>query len=122
MLWASMPEAAIHENNQPFPAECEIGFSQNGQVSPPACNSVLPQQPGECNFRGLVATSANAGHNLGTLCLGENVRHPRIIPTALRGSRSANSTHRCEHGDLLFSLRELASRRTGLSRNFPPSF
>lgn len=77
MFRASVPEAAIHENNKSGTEEGKVRTSQNGKVPPPSSDFVLAKENQERNFRGLVAASAYEGHDLGTLGLCENVRHWR---------------------------------------------
>ncbi len=78
MFGTSMPETAINKNDDVLPAKREIRFSKVLLTPPPAGDAMSTEKFCKCEFRGLVAMSAYAGHDLGTLCLGENVRHLHI--------------------------------------------
>ena len=60
MLGTSVPEATVHKYNKLVFAKSKVGLPKDGKMSPPAGDFILTQQPGEGNFRGLIATSANA--------------------------------------------------------------
>ena len=75
MSWASMPETAINENNYAFPVKSKVRFSKMLLAATPASDAMRPDKFCKGKFGSLVAMAANAGHDLGTLCLGKNVRH-----------------------------------------------
>jgi hypothetical protein len=43
VLWASMPEATVHENHDVFAAKGEIGVAGKGLMTPPAGDPMRPE-------------------------------------------------------------------------------
>jgi hypothetical protein len=77
VLATSVPKTTIYKNNQLVPAKGKVGLPEDGKMSSPAGDFILPQKSSKGNFGSLITTSANTGHDLRTLCFGENVRHRR---------------------------------------------
>lgn len=75
MLWTAMPEAAIHKHRNPEFGKYEVGFTEDGLMAAPAGDVVTSEELHQGEFRLLVATSANPGHDIGAFRLCENVRH-----------------------------------------------
>ena len=75
MLGTAMPETAVHEECQPVPPKKKIRFAENILIPTPAGDAVAAQQFHQGEFRLFVAPSANPGHDIGALCLGEHVSH-----------------------------------------------
>jgi hypothetical protein len=75
MLGASMPETAIDENDDTFPAKGEIRLAKMLLAAAPAADAMRPKKFCKGKFRVLVAVAANAGHDLGPFRFGEDVRH-----------------------------------------------
>jgi len=72
---ASVPEAAVHEHRNPLFGKDEIGFAEDWAAAAPAGDSVPAEGYYQGQFRVLVAVPADAGHDVGALGRGENVRH-----------------------------------------------
>lgn len=75
VLWAAMPKATVHEHGQLQLRESKVRLPFYGVVTPPASDAVNAEQCGESYFGGLVAFAPDAGHDCGTLLLGENISH-----------------------------------------------
>jgi hypothetical protein len=75
VLWASMPETTIHENNDALPAKGEIRFSKMFLSATPAGDGVRSKKFCKGKFRIFVAMPANAGHDLRAFGFGKDVRH-----------------------------------------------
>lgn len=59
VLWATMPETAIHKHRKSELGKNEIRFTKDGLMPPPAGNTVVPKKLRKCQFRILVATRAD---------------------------------------------------------------
>jgi hypothetical protein len=64
MPWASMPEAAVNENNDALPAKGEVRFSKMLLSTTPAGDVMGPEKFCKGKLGVLVAMSANTGHDL----------------------------------------------------------
>ena len=62
--WATVPEAAVHEERQPVPPKEKIRFAENILIPPPAGDSILAKQFYQGEFGVLIALPANTGHDL----------------------------------------------------------
>lgn len=74
-LGTSMPEAAVHEDRHPLLAEAEVGFPWELQMPPPSRDAFLTEELHQHPFRPIVTLPSDQGHHLGSLLLGEDVRH-----------------------------------------------
>ncbi len=88
MLWATVPETAIHEKGQPAAPKKKIRLAEYILVSAPAGDVVQAKQPHQGKLRVLIAVPANSGHDSGAFCLGKDIRHGRI-PTRARPTHTA---------------------------------
>jgi hypothetical protein len=61
--WATVPEAAINKDGQPYGPKDEIWSAWNGLVPSPPRDPVSSHQLRQRQFRVPVASSANAGHH-----------------------------------------------------------
>jgi len=75
VLRTPVPETAVHEDRQAVAAKDEVRLPENGLIPPPAKNPSPAENEDEGQFGAAVAASPHAGHNLRTLCLGEDVCH-----------------------------------------------
>ena len=75
VLWAAVPETAVHENRQPLGAKGEIRFAKQVPMTPPAGDAMPPENLCKGQFRLLVAGRADSGHHFGALRFGEYVGH-----------------------------------------------
>lgn len=64
MLWTTMPETAIHEYRKAYFGKNEIGFAKNRHVPSPAGDSIGTEYLDQGKLGILVATGADAGHDL----------------------------------------------------------
>ncbi len=74
-LGTSVPEAPVHEDRQPLPAEAEVGFPWELQMPPPSCDAFLTEELNQHPLRPFVTLPTDQGHHLGSLLLGEDVGH-----------------------------------------------
>jgi hypothetical protein len=75
VLWAAVPEAAIHKDSDLDGGKDEVRLAEYGLMTPPADNVVATQQVHQGEFRFLVAVPANPGHHFGAFRFREDVRH-----------------------------------------------
>lgn len=75
VLRTGVPEAAVHEEREPLLPEHKIGFSEHGLPTAPAGDAVPAEVLHQGEFGVLVAMPTDAGHDLGSFRLGEDVRH-----------------------------------------------
>jgi hypothetical protein len=73
MLWASVPETAIHKNGEPVLAENKIRASQQGQMSAPAFDPMPPENFNQAHFGGLVAFGPHRRHDLRPLLFADGI-------------------------------------------------
>lgn len=74
-LGTTVPEASIHEDDQPLLSEGEVGFPGEHQMPPPSGYSLLLEELNQHPFRPFVTLPSDQGHHLGSLLLGEDVWH-----------------------------------------------
>ena len=73
-----MPEAAVHKDCHLLFAKCEVRASGQFCVTPPAGHPTRLEYAHQPKFGGGIVLSPDAGHDLGTLRLRENVGHGYI--------------------------------------------
>jgi hypothetical protein len=59
-----VPETTIHEDSDPELWKNEVGIAKHKLVTPPANDVVKPEQFRQRQFRILVLTTPDAGHDL----------------------------------------------------------
>jgi hypothetical protein len=69
MLWASVPEAAIHKNSQTMFRKSKIGIAEQVKIPSPARNSISAEDTSEFGFCGFVSFRFNRSHDLRPLSL-----------------------------------------------------
>ena len=74
-LGTAMPETAIHKDRQPLLAEGEVWLTHKLQMPPPSGNPLFLEDLDQRPLCALVPLSLDQGHHLGSLLLGEDVRH-----------------------------------------------
>lgn len=79
MFRAPMPEAAIHENDNPYATEGEVRLSKQRLMPPPAGYVTLPEYLRKSQFGSLVAPSTNPRHDFRALRCGENISHISVL-------------------------------------------
>ena len=84
MARAAVPETAVHEDGEALAAEDEIRLAEHGLMATPAGDSGGAEQAGEGDFGRLVSARADAGHYLGALGPGEDVRHGTFTSASWR--------------------------------------
>lgn len=75
VLGTAMPETAVHEHCELEFGKDEIRLSKERLIAPPTGDVVQSKKFRQRQFRILVPTPANPGHDLRSLRLGEDVRH-----------------------------------------------
>ncbi len=75
MLGATMPETPVNKNGHTLAAENKIRLAKKSLMSSPTDNATSTEKFGEGKLGLLVATPANARHDLRTLRHCKNVRH-----------------------------------------------
>jgi len=75
MFRAAVPKATVNKQHQPFSAKHKIWPAKKFLVSPPARNSICPQNRNQFEFRILVSFGFNRGHNLRPFPFGKHIRH-----------------------------------------------
>jgi hypothetical protein len=71
----AVPKATVHKYGEAELGEDEVGFAEDRLMASPAGDAVSAEQGSQGQLGFLVSTPANAGHHLGALGLGEDVRH-----------------------------------------------
>jgi len=79
MLWAAVPETAVHKNRHPLRAKREIRLSKQSGMASPAEDAMPPQNLRQRPLRLLVPGRSNAPHHLRPLRFGEYVRHKELL-------------------------------------------
>lgn len=74
-LRAAVPKAPVDKERQLLLSEGEVGFARELQVSSPSGDAFLAEELYQHPFCPLVTLSSDPGHHLGSLLLGEDVRH-----------------------------------------------
>jgi len=97
-LRATVPETAVHKDNNPFPSECEIRFANQLLVAPPAGDTVLTEIFDQAQFGCFVAARADQRHDFGAFLFAPNVAQN------FTGSNFLYSSARCRT-DILNWLR-----------------
>jgi hypothetical protein len=80
VLWAAVPETAVHENGDAQLVKSEVRFSQKQGVPSPACDSLGAKQSRQRAFGLLVPVRPDARHYFRALRLTEDVGHDRSLP------------------------------------------
>ena len=78
VLWAGVPEAAVHKHRNTRIWENKIRFSEYRLIPPPAGDAMFAEQLHQRDFRFHVPASANPRHDLRPFSFGEYVRHCSI--------------------------------------------
>lgn len=75
VLRAAVPKAPVHKDGDALLGENEVGLAKDGLMTAPAGDVVLTEQLYQGELGILIATAADARHDLGSLGLGEDVGH-----------------------------------------------
>lgn len=74
-----MPETPIHKHNRTLAAESEIWLTKQGLIPPPPDNAMSAKKFCQCKLSPFITAPANARHDFGTLCFGENIGHEQLL-------------------------------------------
>lgn len=88
-LRAAVPEAAIHEDRDPFLSKDKVRLAEELLIPPPAGDSSRAKQRDQAQLGVLVPLSPNRRHDGAAFLGSEDIRHPKVLHIARRSPVAA---------------------------------